>query len=156
PICFFIENNLYAVATTVAESTAEPRLSARGQAFNIPAWRVDGMDPLAVKLAMDQALAHMRAGRGPTILEAEVYRYFHQSGPLPGGAFGYRSKDEEAAWRARDPLEHVAVEMIGRGLLDRAAVDTLRTRALDAMARAAEALTEPAGNSRRVREALWP
>jgi hypothetical protein len=48
PLIFFIENNQYAVATTVAESTAEPRLAARGLGFAIPAWRVDGMNPLAV------------------------------------------------------------------------------------------------------------
>nr|PZN87503.1 MAG: MFS transporter [Pseudomonadota bacterium] len=156
PLCFFIENNRYAVATTVEESTAETRLSSRGQAFNIPAWRVDGMDPLAVKLAMDQALAHMRSGRGPTIIEAEVYRYFHQSGPLPGSAFGYRTKEEEAEWRARDPLDRVAREMMERNLLDKAQVDALRLRAQDAMARIADALTEPAGNRRRVRDDLWP
>ena len=46
----------------------------------------------------------MRAGQGPTIIEADVYRYFHQNGPLPGSAFGYRTKEEEAEWRARDPL----------------------------------------------------
>ncbi len=58
PLCFFIENNRYAVATGVAEITAEPRLSARGVAFNIPSWHVDGMDPLAVHLAMRAALDH--------------------------------------------------------------------------------------------------
>src|SRR5690606_21714437 len=156
PLCFFIENNRYAVATTVEESTAETRLSSRGQAFNIPAWRVDGMDPLAVKLAMDQALAHMRSGRGPTIIEAEVYRYFHLRGTLPGSAFGYRTKEEEAEWRARDPLDRVAREMMERNLLDKAQVDALRLRAQDAMARIADALTEPAGNRRRVRHELWP
>ncbi len=156
PLCFFIENNRYAVATTVDESTAEPRLSSRGQAFAIPSWRVDGMDPLAVRIAMDQALKHMRSGKGPTVIEAEVYRYFHQSGPLPGSAFGYRSKDEEADWRARDPLDRVAAEMMARGLIDEAAVDTLRQRARDAMARAAEELTEPDGNRRRIPDALWP
>src|SRR5690606_20813307 len=156
PLCFFIENNHYAVATTADESTAEPRLWARGQAFDIPAWRVDGMDSLAVKLAMDQALAHMRAGRGPTIIEAEVYRFFHQSGPLPGSAFGYRTKEEEAQWRARDPLDRVAAEMIARNLIDRAQVDALRLRAQGAMARAADALTEPDGNRRRIRDELWP
>ena len=156
PLCFFIENNLYAVATTVDESTAEPRLSSRGQAFNIPAWRVDGMDPLAVKLAMDQAAIHMRAGRGPAIIEAEVYRFFHQSGPFPGSAFGYRTKEEEAAWRSRDPLDRVAVEMIERGHLDQGQVDALRLRAQAAMARIADALTEPAGNRRRIRDELWP
>ena len=83
PLCFFIENNRYAVSTTVEESTAEPRLSARGLAFNIPSWQVDGMDPLAVYLAMSEAVAHMRAGKGPTIVEVDVYRYFHQNGPSP-------------------------------------------------------------------------
>jgi len=111
PLCFFIENNLYAVSTTVEEATAEPRLSARGLGFNIPSWKVDGMDPLAVYLAMQQALAHMRAGNGPTVIEADVYRFFHQNGPFPGSAFGYRSKEEEQSWRARDPLERLAREM---------------------------------------------
>ena len=156
PICFFIENNRYAVATTVDEATGEPRLSARGQAFNIPAWRVDGMDPLAVHLATTAALDHMRAGNGPAIVEAEVYRYFHQNGPLPGSAFGYRTKQEEASWRARDPLDRLAREMIARGLVDRRAVDTLRTRAQEAMRQAAGALTEPDGNRRRIQPSLWP
>ena len=46
----------------------------------------------------------MRSGEGPAIIEAEVYRYFHQNGPYPGSAFGYRTKDEEAQWRERDAL----------------------------------------------------
>ena len=50
------------------------------------------MDPLAVHLAMTEALDHMRAGNGPTIIEAEVYRFFHQNGPFPGSAFGYRDQ----------------------------------------------------------------
>src|SRR3546814_2267773 len=65
-------------------STAETRLSARGLAFNIPSWKVDGMDPLAVHLAMQEALAWMRAGKGPAVIEADVYRFFHQNGPFPG------------------------------------------------------------------------
>lgn len=156
PLCFFIENNKYAVATTVDEATGEARLSSRAPGFNIPAWRVDGMDPLAVALAMDEALAHMRAGRGPTLIEADVYRYFHQSGPLPGSAFGYRTKQEEAEWRARDPLDRVAKEMIDRGYLAQADVDGLRARAVDAMKRATDTLTAPDGNARRVRPDLWP
>jgi 2-oxoisovalerate dehydrogenase E1 component len=52
PICFFVENNQYAVSTHVSEVTAEPRLSGRGPGFGIPSWKVDGMDPLAVHLAM--------------------------------------------------------------------------------------------------------
>src|SRR5690348_10685414 len=97
PVCFFIENNGYAVSTTVEEATGEPRLSARALGFGIPSWRVDGMDPLAVHLAMERALPALRAGEGPVVIEALVYRFFHQNGPFPGSAFGYRTKEEEAA-----------------------------------------------------------
>ena len=88
PICFFVENNHYAVSTTPEEATGEPRLSSRGLGFALPSWRVDGMDPLAVHLAMEQALAVMRGGGGPTLIEADVYRYFHQNGPFPGRTAG--------------------------------------------------------------------
>ena len=110
PLCFFIENNRYAVSTRVEETSTETRLSARGLAFGIPSWRVDGMNPLAVYLAMQRALAYMRSGKGPAIVEADCYRFFHQSGPLPGSAFGYRTKEEEQQWKAREPLELVAAE----------------------------------------------
>src|ERR1700685_4620432 len=70
PLCFFMENNGYAVSTTVEEATGEPRLSARALGFGIPAWRVDGMDPLAVHLAMQQAQRRLRAGDGPVVIEA--------------------------------------------------------------------------------------
>ncbi|MNU45519.1 Acetoin:2,6-dichlorophenolindophenol oxidoreductase subunit beta [compost metagenome] len=157
PLCFFIENNRYAVSTTVEESTAEPRLSARGLAFNIPSWKVDGMDPLAVHLAMSEAVAHMRAGKGPTIVEVDVYRYFHQNGPFPGSAFGYRTKDEEAQWRLRDPLDRIASEMIARKLVTQADVDALRQRCKDVMKDVSGRLTEAAdGGKRRVRADLWP
>ena len=85
----------------VADLPAPPRLSPRGLAFGIPAWKVDGMDPLAVMLATEQALALMRAGQGPTIIDADVYRYFHQNGPRRGRAFGQRRKDEETKGRGR-------------------------------------------------------
>lgn len=157
PLCFFIENNRYAVSTTVEESTAEPRLSARGLAFNIPSWKVDGMDPLAVHLAMSEAVAHMRAGNGPTIVEVDVYRFFHQNGPFPGSAFGYRTKDEESQWRQRDPLDKIATEMIGRKLIKQAEVDALRQRCKDVMKDVCGRLTEAAdGGKRRVRADLWP
>ena len=156
PLCFFIDNNQYAVATTVEESTREMRLSARGAGFGIPAWRVDGMDPLAVALAMDEALALLRAGHGPVIVEAESYRYFHQNGPLPGSAFGYRTKEEEASWRSRDPIDRVAREAIALGHVTEDAVVRMRLAAQHAMADALGAVTEPEGNRRRIRPSLWP
>lgn len=157
PLCFFIENNGYAVSTTVGESTAEPRLSSRGQAFAIPAWRVDGMNPLAVNIAMSEAVAHMRAGYGPTIVEAEVYRFMHQNGHLPGSAFGYRTKEEEASWRARDPIDLTSSRMVDLKLVTEAEVQGVRERAQALMTELVAELTERIdGNTRRIRPELWP
>lgn len=159
PVAFFIENNLYAVSTRADEASADTRYSVRGQGFSIPAWRVDGMDPLAVHLAMGEALDRMRAGEGPAIVEAEVYRFFHQNGPYPGSAFGYRTKDEEGQWRARDPLERMASEMRRLGLLDDAEAAAVREQAVAAVAQSVSAVVEPDPDRpgrRRIRPQLWP
>ncbi|MGD8195348.1 alpha-ketoacid dehydrogenase subunit alpha/beta [Herbiconiux sp. P18] len=160
PFCFFIENNLYAVSTHVTEVTAEPRLSARALGFDIPAWRVDGMDPLAVHLAMQQATELMRSGGGPAVIEAEVYRFFHQNGPYPGSAFGYRSKQEEQSWRERDPLLRMARELTALGLIDDEGLASVRSQAQNAVRHAVDALTEPDPDGKpgvkRIRPDLWP
>jgi 2-oxoisovalerate dehydrogenase E1 component len=160
PICFFVENNLYAVSTNVAEATGEPRLSARGPGFGIPSWKVDGMDPLAVHLAMQEALAHMRAGHGPTLIEAETYRYFHQNGPFPGSAFGYRSREEEARWRERDPIAQVAGHLVRRGILSQSCIDETISRAKAVMAQTGDVLLEPQPGGkpgqRRIKPSEWP
>ncbi|QRP43220.1 thiamine pyrophosphate-dependent enzyme [Amycolatopsis sp. FDAARGOS 1241] len=157
PLCFFIENNQYAVSTPVGTATAEPRLSARGLGFNIPSWRVDGMDPLAVHLAMTEAVAHMRAGGGPTIVEADLYRYFHQNGPYPGSAFGYRTKDEERAWRDRDPIDLLRAHAVRRGLVDDdrlKAFDEEITRTLHEIGESF--LEDGPDGKRRIRHSAWP
>ncbi|MFF4241376.1 thiamine pyrophosphate-dependent enzyme [Actinomadura geliboluensis] len=160
PVCFFIENNQYAVATPVSASTAEPRLSGRGLGFNIPAWHVDGMDPLAVHLAMAEALDHMRAGNGPTIIEADVYRYFHQNGPYPGSAFGYRDKAEERAWRERDPIALLRRQVVRRGIATEDEITANAARADEVMREIGDGFFEhvPGGgpNRRRVIGSLWP
>jgi 2-oxoisovalerate dehydrogenase E1 component len=160
PICFFIENNQYAVSTQVAEATGEPRLSARGPGFGIPSWRVDGMNPLAVYLAMQEALAQMRAGNGPTMIEAVTYRYFHQNGSFPGSAFGYRTKDEEAQWRQRDPIAQVAGHLVRRGITTQACVDETVSRAKQVMTEVGDVLVEPLpggkAGERRIRPSEWP
>lgn len=160
PVCFFIENNRYAVSTTVEEATGEPRLSARGPGFGIASWKVDGMDPLAVHLAMREAVAHMRAGKGPTLIEADTYRFFHQNGPFPGSAFGYRTKDEEAQWRRRDPIDQVAGHLVRRGILSADQIAESRAHAHRLMADAGDVLLEPLPGGkpgeRRIRPSEWP
>ncbi|MFE2043967.1 thiamine pyrophosphate-dependent enzyme [Streptomyces sp. NPDC059477] len=160
PVCFFIENNLYAVSTPIGEVTAEARLSGRGPGFGIPSWRVDGMDALAVQLAMTEALAHMRAGHGPTVIEAEVYRYFHQNGPYPGSAFGYRDKAEEQAWRARDPLDQLRRHVVRRKLATAREVTAAQKQVAAVLREIGDTLLEqdPAGKPgvRRIRPSAWP
>jgi 2-oxoisovalerate dehydrogenase E1 component len=159
PVAFFIENNLYAVSTHASEVTADTRFSVRGQGFGIPGWRVDGMDPLAVHLAMTEATERMRSGEGPAVVEAEVYRFFHQNGPVPGSAFGYRTKDEEQEWRRRDPLERVATEMRKLGQLDDDAAKAVRDQAVSAMREIVAELVEQHpddADRRRIRPDLWP
>src|SRR5699024_6262498 len=104
----------------------------------------------------EQALAVMRHGDGPTIIEADVYRYFHQNGPLPGSAFGYRTKDEEAEWRERDPLSMVARKMEARQLIDEQGVATVREHAVSLMDDVASALLDTKGKRPAIRPDLWP
>ncbi|MDQ1718803.1 MAG: 2-oxoisovalerate dehydrogenase component [Pseudonocardiales bacterium] len=159
PFGFFIENNLYAVSTRPDEVAKETRMSGRGPGFGISSWRVDGMDPLAVHLATKQAEEVMRSGVGPAVIEAEVYRYFHQNGAYPGSAFGYRTKEEEAQWRSRDPIARVEREMKRLGYLDDQMIAAVREQAQQAMGTVSANLVESdpdnAGRRRIVPE-LWP
>ena len=160
PLCFFIENNRYAVSTNVDEATGEPRLSARGPGFGISSWKVDGMDALAVHLAMQEAVAHMRAGNGPAVVEADVYRFFHQNGPFPGSAFRYRTREEEALWRERDPVTQISAHLDRRGILTQAAIESAVQQAADLMADVGSVLVEPVPGGkpgeRRIRASEWP
>jgi pyruvate dehydrogenase E1 component alpha subunit len=105
PVVFVIENNQYAMGTSVKRSTKSVTLHGRGHAYGIPGEQVDGMDVLAVKAAGEKAVAHCRAGKGPYILEVMTYRYRGHSMSDPAK---YRTREEVQKMRdERDPIEHV-------------------------------------------------
>jgi len=156
PICFFIENNQYAVSTTLQEEARETRMSSRGPGFGIPSYRVDGMNPMSVRAATAEIVKLLRSGQGPAVLEANVYRYYHHGGGLPGSAFGYRTKEEEASARDRDPLVRVAQEMIERNWLKADEAEEIESNARQAVAAAAARLTEKADGKRSIVASLWP
>ncbi|MEM6587975.1 MAG: pyruvate dehydrogenase (acetyl-transferring) E1 component subunit alpha [Pseudomonadota bacterium] len=105
PVIFVIENNQYAMGTSMARSTSTPDIYTRGAAFGIPGEAVDGMDVLAVKEAGQKAVAHCRAGKGPYILEVKTYRYRGHSMSDPAK---YRTREEVQKVREeKDAIEHV-------------------------------------------------
>ena len=105
PAIYIIENNQYAMGTSIERSSATTQLSQRGASFGIPGEQVDGMDVLAVKAAGEKAVAHCRAGKGPYILEVMTYRYRGHSMSDPAK---YRTREEVQKMRdERDAIEHV-------------------------------------------------
>jgi pyruvate dehydrogenase E1 component alpha subunit len=103
PIIFVIENNQYAMGTSVNRASAEDQLYRRGESFRIPGIQVNGMDVLAVRGAAEVALDWVRSGKGPVLLEMKTYRYRGHSMSDPAK---YRSRDEVQSVRDNsDPIE---------------------------------------------------
>ena len=115
PVVFVCENNLYAMGTALRYTQASQDIAAKGAAYNMAAAAVDGMDVQAVEAATRGAVDRIRAGAGPFLLECRTYRF------RPHSMFDselYRTKDEVAQWRERDPIELLAGRMTEAGLLD--------------------------------------
>ena len=114
PVIFVIENNQYAMGTSVKRSTKSTTLFGRGLAYGIKGEAVDGMDVLAVKAAGEKAVAVCRAGEGPYILEMMTYRYRGHSMSDPAK---YRTREEVEKMKSeKDAIEHVRDLLLGAGL----------------------------------------
>ena len=123
PVVFVIENNQYAMGTSVERASAETELYKRGISFEIPGEEVDGMDVLAVREASQKAIDHARSGKGPMILEMKTYRYRGHSMSDPAK---YRSRDEVQEYRkTRDPIERM------KPMLEEAGVSEDDLKAID-------------------------
>ena len=145
PVIFVIENNQYAMGTSVKRSTKSTTLFGRGLAYGITGEQVDGMDVLAVKAAGEKAVAHCRAGNGPYILEMMTYRYRGHSMSDPAK---YRTREEVEKMKAeKDAIEHVRDLLLTAGLAsedDLKAIDRDIKETVNASAEFAKESPEPA------------
>jgi pyruvate dehydrogenase E1 component alpha subunit len=142
PVVYVIENNQYAMGTSIERSSSETHLYKRGSSFRIPGEEVDGMDVLAVKAAAKKAADHARAGGGPYILEMKTYRYRGHSMSDPAK---YRTRDEvDEVRKTRDPIDHVQDLLAKKGWADEAALKAIDAEVKAIVADAAEfARTSP-------------
>lgn len=108
PVVYVCENNLYGASTPFSSVFRVENVADRAAAYGMPGVVVDGMDVEAVYKAAEAAIRRARQGAGPTLVECQTYRMVGHSRSDPRN---YRSKEEEAAWQARDPIPHLAQKL---------------------------------------------
>jgi pyruvate dehydrogenase E1 component alpha subunit len=136
PVIYVIENNQYAMGTSVNRSSSEDQLFRRGESFRVPGLQVDGMDVCEVRGATQVAVDWVRSGKGPILLEMKTYRYRGHSMSDPAK---YRSREEVAAMREKsDPIEHCKRDILAAGAADEAALKELEKEVRAIVADAAD------------------
>jgi len=114
PVVFIIVDNGYGISMSSKDSSVVPDLSARAAGYGIPGITVDGNDVLAVIEATGEAFKRAREGGGPSVVEFKTYRH---RGHFEGDPTPYRSKDEVAAWMAKDPIPRLEKILLERHIL---------------------------------------
>jgi len=123
PVVFVCENNGYAISASISEMAAVERLADRAAAYGMPGTSVDGMDVLAVHAAAGEAVERARTGAGPTLLECRTYRFVGHFTAEKARGIKYRSDEEIARWRERDPVVTYPAWLRKQGIGDPAAVE---------------------------------
>lgn len=124
PVLFLCENNLYAMGTAIGRHQSQTDIARKADAYAIPADAVNGMDVLAVETATKKAVEFVRAGNGPYLLEYRTYRFRAHS---MYDAELYRTKDEVAQWKQRDPIALFQQQLRAGGLLTDSDLDSMET-----------------------------
>ena len=142
PVIYVVENNRYAMGTSVSRASAQTDFAKRGVSFNIPGEQVDGMDVRAVYAAGQRAVEHARSGKGPYILEMQTYRYRGHSMSDPAK---YRTKEEVQKMRSEhDPIEQVRARLVEKKWASEDELKAIDKAVRDVVADAADfAQTDP-------------
>jgi acetoin:2,6-dichlorophenolindophenol oxidoreductase subunit alpha len=123
PVVFVCENNGYAISASIRDMSTLERLADRAAAYRMPGVTVDGMDVRAVRAAASDAIARARAAGGPTFLECRTYRFVGHFTAERALGIRYRSDEEIAEWRARDPIVTYPAWLREQGLCDPSRID---------------------------------
>jgi len=126
PVIYLCENNQYGMSMSVKRAMSAADIADRAVAYGIPGETVDGMDALAVYQAVMQAVAYARSGKGPVLINAVTYRYYGHS---KSDKQRYRTKDEVATWRAKDPTVTFSERLVAAGVLTEVDVAALVAKA---------------------------
>jgi 2-oxoisovalerate dehydrogenase E1 component len=125
PIVYIVENNLYGMSVPIENAAAKLNIADRGCAYGIENEVVDGMDILKMREAVGRAVEHARSGKGPYLLEAKTYRWYGHSRSDPRA---YRTKEEEASWKTRDPIPNFAALLVSEGIATEAEIDAIEEK----------------------------
>jgi pyruvate/2-oxoglutarate/acetoin dehydrogenase E1 component/TPP-dependent pyruvate/acetoin dehydrogenase alpha subunit len=135
PVIFVCENNLYGMSVPWPKVTKLPDVASRASAYGIPGVVVDGMDILAVRGVVAKAVERARHGEGPTLIEAKTYRYYGHSHSDPRT---YRTREEEAEWKKRDPIVVLKESLESIKWLDEAEFEAMETAVEEKLDKAME------------------
>ena len=136
PVIYVIENNQYAMGTSINRSSSEDQLFRRGESFRLPGLQIDGMDVCEVRGAAQVAVDWVRSGKGPLLLEMKTYRYRGHSMSDPAK---YRSREEVQAVREKsDPIEAAKRDILAMGAADEAKLKDIEKEVRSVVAEAAD------------------
>ncbi|MGD8491715.1 MAG: dehydrogenase E1 component subunit alpha/beta [Anaerolineae bacterium] len=135
PVVYIVENNLYGMSVPIEKAAAKLDIADRACAYDMPGEVVNGMDLLAVRSAVGRAVERARKGEGPSLIECHTYRWYGHSRSDPRA---YRTKEEEAEWRSRDPIPNFAGWLVDNGVCTQDEIDAIEEKVEDAIETATE------------------
>jgi pyruvate dehydrogenase E1 component alpha subunit len=123
-VLFVVENNLYAMSTSIAKTSSVPNIADRAAGYGIPGVIADGQDVLEMYDIARAAVERARAGEGPTLIEAKTYRY-RDHAEFGNQDMGHRAQEEIERWKARDPIDMFVTRLLDAGVLTKEQVEEI-------------------------------
>lgn len=153
PILFIVENNQWAIGMAHHRSSSKPEIHKKADSFGLPGIEVDGMDVLAVRHVVQQAVIRARTGEGPTLIEALTYRFRGHSLADPDEL---RSRDEKEAWISRDPIKRLEKYILDQNIKDKQTLDKINQKVQTTIQNAIHfALTSPEPDIKELQKYLF-